>query len=68
MYLKYLFLLAALLAVAYAAVETADLEAEESQEHAVHTRQKRFILLKKALLAKKALAVGGALALVKAKV
>ncbi|XP_001600805.2 glycine-rich protein 23 isoform X1 [Nasonia vitripennis] len=65
MYLKYWILLAALLAVAYAAIEPLDLVAEESQEHPAgqHVRQKRFLLLKKAILAKKALAIGGAVGL-----
>lgn len=59
---KYLFALAALIAVAYAASEQ-ELMAEETQDHPVgsmepHNRQKRTILLK-ALLAKKALLLGG---------
>ena len=58
--MKYLVVLAALLAVAYAAIEQpsvksvdTDLLAEESQEQPVHSRQKRFIDLKGALLSKK---------------
>ena len=70
MYLKHWILLATLLTVAYAAieplnlqsVEPQDLQAEESQEHPEHVREKRF-LLKKALFAKKALVIGGAVGL-----